>query len=160
MRSRPLAPSIAMTLALAVLLAPIAPPVAQAADIRVTEAWARPSLPGAPVTAAFMTIANDGANADRVIGVNVEPAIADKAELHNHVLDNGVMRMRPVEAIDLPAHGAARLAPGGLHVMVFGVKAPWRAGDHPRLTLILDKAGPVPVEVTVGAQPLGDHAAH
>jgi len=118
-----------------------------AADIDV----AGPFMRAAPVAggngAAFFIITNHG-DADRLLGA--EAPIAKAVELHTHVKDGDVFKMRKVEAIVVPAHGTAELKPGGDHVMFFGLNEPLKEGAKVPLTLIFEKAGKVLVEVPVG----------
>ena len=93
-----------------------------------------------------MTIMNHGA-ADRLI--SAAAPISAKTELHTHINDNGVMRMRKIPAIDLPAGETVTLKPGGLHVMFMGLKAPLQEGGSFPLTLTFEKAGTVTVQVSV-----------
>jgi copper(I)-binding protein len=93
---------------------------ADAADeIQVVDAYARAVPPGQPNSALFMTLTNSGST-DRAL-VEASSLVANKVELHNHIDDNGVMRMRRVEKIDIPAGGSAELKPGGYHVMLIGL---------------------------------------
>lgn len=130
---------------------------ADAADgIAVREAWARATPPGAPAGGAFFIVENTGAEGDVLTAV-AAPTTAGFAELHTHAMDGGVMRMRKVEGIDVPAHGAVELKPGGLHVMLIGLKAPLAEGATFPLTLTFAKAGAV--EVAVVVRGLGARAA-
>lgn len=132
-------------------------------SIMVEQPWARASAGNAPNGAAFMTVMNHGAAADRLVGAS-SPASA-KAELHNHIMDQGVMRMRQIEGIDLDPGAPVQMRPGGLHVMLIGLKAPLKAGTKLPLTLVFEKAGQVAIEVDVldagsmgGA--MGGHKGH
>jgi len=113
----------------------------------VAQPWARPTARSAPNGAVYLTIANKGPAADRLIQAHAE--VSARTELHTHLNDGGVMRMRPVAAIDIPAGGTAELKPGGLHVMLLGLKAPLAAGTRFPLTLTFEKSAPVTVTVTV-----------
>jgi hypothetical protein len=75
--------------------------------------------------------------------------VADRAELHESDMQDGVMRMRAVEAVEVPAHGQAALEPGGLHVMLIGLKAPLEEGGSFALTLVFENAGEVEVVTTI-----------
>ena len=90
---------------------------------------------------------NEGKTADRLLSA-ASPAAA-KVELHAHINDNGVMRMREVNAIDLAPDATVKLAPGGLHVMLLGLTEPLKKGKAVPLTLTFEKAGSVTVEVAV-----------
>lgn len=134
---------------------------AKAGAIAVSQPWARATAPGAPAGAAYLTVTNSGKEADRLIAAST-PA-AKTAELHTHIHDNGVMRMRQVEAIDVPAGGTVALKPGGLHVMLMGLTAPLAQGSSFDVTLTFEKAGKVTVPVAVqsagAAAPTG-HTGH
>ena len=123
-------------------------------SIAVTEPWARASAPAARNGAAYMVVSNGGAEADRIVAA--ESPVAEKAELHTHLMDNGVMKMRPVEAIEVSPGEPAVLRPGGLHVMLLGLKQPLTQGGRFPVTLKFAKAGAVTVEVAVqGAGAMG-----
>lgn len=115
--------------------------------LTVEQPWARPTARSAPNGAVYLTIANKGPAADRL--VQAQAGVSARTELHTHLNDGGVMRMRPVTAIDIPAGGSAELKPGGLHVMLLGLKAPLVAGSSFPLTLTFEKAAAVIVTVTV-----------
>lgn len=141
------------TVIVSVIAALIVPTMALAHDItqgdlRIHEPWARATIGIAKTAAAYLTVINQGTHADRLIGVSTP--VADGAMLHKSVMDeNGVMMMRPVEAIDVPAGGEVKLEPGGMHVMLMGVHDPLKEGEHFPLTLSFEHAGDVAVSVHV-----------
>jgi copper(I)-binding protein len=114
-------------------------------DLVIERPWARESV--TPTGAAYLTVRNQGDGDDRLIGISTD--VAEQAQLHSSVLQDGVMRMRPVEAIEVPAHGEAVLEPGGLHVMLIGLKAPLKEGGSFVLTLAFEHAGEVEVTTTI-----------
>jgi copper(I)-binding protein len=136
--------------------------------ITVRDAWARPAVAGPAATgspmagmggsgasatsngAVYMTIANSASVADRL--VKVETAAAATAELHSAAMVNGVMEMRKIDGVDVPANGSVELKPGGFHVMLIGLKADLAVGGTVELTLTFEKAGAVAVEATVRAE--------
>lgn len=118
-----------------------------AADIAVTQPWARATLAPGGAGAAFMTISNAGGMADKL--VKAATPVAGAAELHTHRMDGTVMRMEAVPSIEVPANGSATMAPGGLHVMLFDLKAPLSEGMSFPLTLTFEHAGDVTVTVPV-----------
>ncbi|MDA0701674.1 MAG: copper chaperone PCu(A)C [Proteobacteria bacterium] len=120
-----------------------------AQGIKVVDVWANASLAGTTNGAAFITLSNRGDKADRIVGV--ESPVAAKAELHTHMMDDGVAKMRPAAAVDLPAGETAIMEPGGLHVMLLGLTEPLKEGESFPLTLILERSGPIQVEVIVKA---------
>ncbi len=118
------------------------------AGFTIEHPWARASAGPARNSAAFMTIHNSG-EADRLIAASGD--VAARVELHTHLMEGDVMKMRQVEAVDVPAGGMATLQPGGFHVMLIGLKQPLKEGDSFPLTLTFEKAGEVTLEVAVEA---------
>lgn len=116
-------------------------------DVRVTAPWARASAGMARTGAAYFTLHNAGDTADRLVSAS-SPA-AGRAELHTHMHDGGVMRMRPVDAIEAPPGTEVALKPGGLHVMMMDLAAPLREGEHFPMTLTFETGGQITVEVPV-----------
>lgn len=116
-------------------------------EISIEQPWSRATAPSAQNGAAFMTIRNTGSEAETLYAAATERA--DRVELHTHLMEDGVMKMRKVETIEIPADGEALLKPGGLHVMFFGLKSPLREGETFPVELRFEKAGNRTVEVTV-----------
>lgn len=133
---------------------------AQGGSVTVTAPWTRAAGAGA-TGVGYMSIRNAGP-ADRIVAART-PA-ARVVELHSHICDGDVMRMRPVAAIELPAGEEIRLAPGGLHLMLIGLAAPLRRGERVPVTLVLERGGEVQVELSVEAAgargPGGGHHQH
>ena len=116
-----------------------------AAGIVATDVWARAAATGN--SAAYMTLKNGGAAADRL--VKAESDVADAVELHKTTMEGGMMKMAPVDGIALPAQGQAELKPGGLHVMLIGLKRELKAGEKLKLKLHFEKAGVQEIEAEV-----------
>ncbi|MBI1208971.1 MAG: copper chaperone PCu(A)C [Azospirillum sp.] len=116
-------------------------------SLEIEHPWARATAASAQTGAAYLEILNRGTTPDRLIGA-ASPAAA-KVELHTHIRDGGVMKMRPVEAIDLAPAGSVKLAPGGLHIMLLGLTQPLTKGAMFPLTLTFEQAGAVTVEVAI-----------
>jgi periplasmic copper chaperone A len=131
---------------------------AQSAGISVTDPYARAVPPGQPNSAAFMGLTN-GTGEDRAL-VGAESPTADVVELHTHVMDGGMMRMRRVDKIDLPAGQTVTLKPGGLHIMLIGLKGQLKPGERIDLTLIYDDGGRVSVTAPVRAIEAGHMSRH
>jgi len=124
--------------------------VQQQGPVRIESAWARATASGARVGGAFVSLLNTGDAPDRLVSASTD--IADRVELHSHVMDGNVMRMREVEGgIPLPPGEPVKLQPGGLHIMLLGLKKPLVSGSHFPLFLSFEKAGNVQVEVPVEA---------
>jgi copper(I)-binding protein len=113
--------------------------------ILVTHIWSRASA--VATGAVYMTILNKSDKDDRLIGAACE--LAAKAELHQDMQDNGVMKMRPIDGVPVNAKGLAVLKPGGMHLMLTGLKQPLAAGQTFPLTLEFEKAGRIEVTVSV-----------
>ena len=97
--------------------------------------------------AAYLTIVNRGATADRL--TSAESDVAGSVELHQTIVKDNVMSMSPVEAIDVPANGRVELKPGGYHIMLVGLKQDLKAGSTIQLTLVFEKAGRTNLNVEV-----------
>jgi len=145
------------TLAAVLTLATIGAALAddyRAGDLAIDHPWARATAPQAQNGAAYVTVTNHGSTADRL--VEARSPVAATVELHTHDVDSeGVMRMRQVEAIDLPAGAATALRPGGLHVMLIGLEDRLVEGERFPLTLVFEAAGAIEVEVQVEAVTFG-----
>ena len=122
--------------------------LAGAADnITVQDPYVRLAPPNAPATGAFMVIKNNGDQDVKVLKAD-NPA-SRVTELHTHLNEGGVMKMRPVPAIDIKAKGEAVLKPGGLHVMLIDLKAPMKEGDLVPITLTFDDGSSKKVDAKV-----------
>ena len=115
--------------------------------LAVDQAWARESPPTVTNGAAFMTITNRGTSTDRLMSADAE--VSERVELHTHLMDQGVMRMRQVDSIELKPGEVTELKPGGLHVMFIGLKAPFKAGQQVPVTLRFERGGSLDIEVPV-----------
>lgn len=125
-----------------------------APDIKIMEPVARASLPNGAV---YMRLVNKGHTADRLLGVETDVAAA--AELHETSMDeNDVMRMVPVDAVEVPARGSAVLEPGGIHVMLMNLHRELATGDTFELTLTFEQSGPQTIEVEVADGIAIDHS--
>ena len=104
--------------------------------LTIHDPYVRLAPPNAPATGAFMVIKNAGAS-DRQL-VKAESNVAKAVELHNHINENGVMKMRQVPSIDIKANGQAELKPGSYHVMLIDMTTQLKEGDSVPLTLHFD----------------------
>lgn len=120
--------------------------------VEARSGWARASAGRAANGAAYLVIVNSGERDDRLTAAASD--VAARTEIHAHTEDgDGVMRMRRLDGIDLPAGEAVRLRPGGLHLMLFGLRAPLIAGD--RFTVDLSFASGATGRVEVVVRPIG-----
>jgi len=119
-------------------------------DIKISHPWARASLAAkARNGVSYMTIHNSGTGSDRLIGVSTH--IADRAELHAHEIKSSVMKMRALDAIDVPSGGMVEFKPGGLHIMLFGLKTPLIKGRSFPMRLKFESAGEIDLMVVIEA---------
>lgn len=107
---------------------------AQAQQVTVKDAWIRGTVQGQSATGAFMELT--GKSNARLVGA-ASPA-AKTVEVHNMKVENGVMKMFPVDGVDLPAGKTVKLAPGGYHVMLMGLQKTLNAGDRVPLRLTFE----------------------
>ncbi|WP_374424880.1 copper chaperone PCu(A)C [Chromobacterium sp.] len=128
-------------------------------DLKIGHPWSRAMPESSPTGGVYLLLSNRGKAADKLLSASTPRAA--KAELHTHINDNGVMRMREVAGgVEVAAGQQVKFAPGSYHVMLMGLKQPLRAGDHFPLTLRFEKAGSVTVDVAVedGVAPAAEHA--
>lgn len=117
------------------------------ADLEVTGAYLRMPPPGSPVAAVFLQLRNSGAEARQLIGAR--SALAGKIEVHTHEHADGMMRMRPVAQLKVPAYSEVEFKPGGYHLMVFRLRGELSAGAVFPVTLLFANGTEVPVEAEV-----------
>lgn len=117
-----------------------------ATSVTVEEPFARKAIKAQRNSAAFMTLRNSG---PEVAIVAAESPVAEIVELHTHVHDNGVMRMRKIDKIELPAGGEVTLKPGGLHVMLLGLKQDLNEGERISVTLKFSDGSSKTIEAPV-----------
>jgi periplasmic copper chaperone A len=117
-----------------------------AGGIDVRDAWSRSTPPGIEVGVAYLVIENHGAP-DRL--VSASSPIAKHTELHISKMEDGVMKMLPLDAVDIQPGAQTAFAPGGRHVMLIGLKQPLKDGDTFPLTLTFEHAGRLRTTVRV-----------
>jgi copper(I)-binding protein len=117
------------------------------AALEVRMPWARASAGIAKTAAVYLTIVNHGETADRLVAAT--SPVARVAAIHRHIMEGDIMRMRPVHALEVAPGGTTVLEPGGLHVMLMGLRGPLAEGERFPLTLTFERAGDIQVEVTV-----------
>ena len=140
---------------------------AQSSTIKVSDPWARRAaamshgdmskgsmdkggmgkMGGGGTGAVYATISNSGAEADALVSASSDAA--QTVELHEVINEGGVMKMRPVPKIAVPAGGKIEMKPGGYHVMLLGLKRDLKPGEKVAVTLKFERGGNVPVEAAV-----------
>lgn len=107
--------------------------VMAAGEIVVSDPWIREPNPARPIAAGYLTLKNNSDDPNALVAVDCPDA--GKVEMHRMTTENGMMRMKKIESIELPADQEVRLEPGGYHLMFLKLKKTLRAGDEVKLTL-------------------------
>lgn len=131
----------------------------KAGTLKIEHPWSRATAAGASVGGGFLVIVNSG-KADALVGAS--SPVAARVEIHSSSMEGGVMKMRQLQRVELPAGGTVRFEPGALHLMLIGLKQPLAEGSKVPLTLRFAGAGEQKVELKVesmGAQ-ARDHTGH
>lgn len=132
--------------------------VAAGGRLEIRDAWAAPTPNGVDVSAGYLTIVNGSREADRL--VSAQTARAGRVEVHEMIMDGAVMRMRPVDVLEISAGETASLAPGGAHLMFYEVTAPFAEGQTISVQLDFERAGAVSVDLPVRRASAGHGAEH
>ncbi|MNL17364.1 hypothetical protein D3C87_1384550 [compost metagenome] len=124
----------------------------KAGALEIAHPWSQELPPNAPTVAAYFVIHNSGTTADRLL--SVDSPISGEAQLHEHVMQNDLMKMQLVPSVEIPAGGNVTFAPMAYHVMLLGLKDRSLLSDGKRfpMTLHFEKSGDVTVEVAVQKQ--------
>lgn len=130
----------------------------RASDLVIEHPFTRATARAGGTAAGYMIIRNTGTLPDRLLAA--ESPAAATLELHTMTMEQGVMRMRPVPEIAIPPGGTARLAPGGLHIMLIGTATRFERGQRVPLVLVFERAGRVAVELAVEAPGASGGHAH
>ncbi len=115
--------------------------VAEQSSLEVTDVWIPALPPSAPTAVVYMVIKNNSEKDDALI--SIKSSVAGKVAIHLMSMDDGMMSMRPVEKVTIPAHGSVKLHSGGLHIMMSKLKKPLKVGGGVDLTLKFEHAGEI-----------------
>lgn len=116
-------------------------------SVVANDPWMRLPMGNAQQTAVFVVLENKTGEKRQL--VSATSPISDKVELHTMSNENGMMRMSPVKAVDIPANGKAELKPGSFHIMLFDLKQHPADGATVDLTLTFDNGQKLPIKATV-----------
>ncbi len=140
----------------AVLVAPLLAPgpvfaedPVSVGNIRIIHPWARASAGPMRNGAAFLEIRNTGSEPDRLIGV--ESPAAGRAHIHETFMEGDVIKMRPIDTLEIPGGGSVVLKPHGLHIMLMMLNAPLKRGENLLLTLRFEKSGSIRITLPISA---------
>ncbi len=136
-------------LVLSAFLMALMGPLAASADstLEIQKPWSRATPPGAMSGVVYMTIKNNGPEADSLKSVST-PA-SSSTMIHESVMKDGVMTMNHRMTLTIPAGGSVELEPSGLHLMLMGLAKPLKAGTTLPVTLTFDKSGPITLNVPI-----------
>lgn len=126
------------------------------AQVSVKEPWVRGTVPQQKATGMFVQLTAAGGGKL----LSASSPVAGLVEIHEMRMDDGVMKMRAVSSVDLPAGKTVELKPGGYHVMLMDLKQPLKPGDTVPVTLMVETAGgkKESIEVKAPVRPLGGEA--
>ena len=122
----------------------------QKGDITIASRIVRASIPGSPNSAAYMVIANGGAQPDALVSARC--ACAASVEIHKSTIMRGVSMMTTAAPVAIPAHGKVEFQPNGYHLMLTGLKEPLRDGGQQLITLVFRRAGTVSAKFRISAR--------
>lgn len=127
-------------------------------NLEIHHPASKATLPGQPVGGGFMTIANKGTEADRLVSITA-PDVSDDVQIHEMAIENDVMKMRQLpDGVEIPAGGTVELKSGGLHVMFMKIKHPLKEGESFKATLNFEKAGALDVTFKIESAKPGNAA--
>jgi periplasmic copper chaperone A len=118
-----------------------------AGELTLTNAWSRSTPPGVTVGVVYFTLKNDSGKSDRLLKLSTP--VAKKVQVHRTEVLDGIARMREVAVLHVDAGQTLEFQPGGMHVMLMGLKQPLVAGKSYELELRFEVAGPRKVKVAV-----------
>lgn len=136
----------------------------KAGPLVIDRPWVRATPGGAKIAGGYMTISNTGPTSDRLVGGSF--ARAARFEVHEMRMQGSVMQMRELpDGLEIGPKQAVKLAPGGYHVMLMGLKQPLKQGERIKGQLVFEKAGTVEIEYVVesigaGSDHGGKHSGH
>src|SRR6516162_1192217 len=161
MREKPMTESMrkyirgGLAAAFAMAALPLASASGQAADyevgsIHITQPWTRATPKGASSAAGYLTVTNSGTAPDRLTCAGTD--VAAQCQIHIMSMENGLMKMRPVEGgLEIKPGETVTLKPGGDHMMFVKLKHQLQTGNAVEATLQFEKAGAVKIEMPVVA---------
>lgn len=125
-------------------------------DVTVAHPWARAMPGGAKVGSVYLEMKAKRGPGDRLVAAH--SATAGSVEVHSHIMEQGIAKMRRVDGIAVPGGKSIVLRPDGFHIMLIDLKEPLKEGDLTTVTLVFEKAGEIEVDATV--EPIGATGPH
>ena len=116
-------------------------------NLTISHPWSRATAPGIPMGVAYLAITNRGKAADALVAAST-PAAA-QVEIHQTTLSDGMARMRPVQEVVIAPGSTVKIEPGGIHLMLVGLKQPLSPLDTVPLTLRFRDAGEITIQLSI-----------
>jgi len=116
-------------------------------NLLVVQPWLRATIGRGRISAAYLRVENRGEEADRLVAVS--SPVAGRVELHTHLMQAGVMRMRQIESVEVNTDEPAVFQPGGNHIMLMDLNRPLKSGDSIPITLVFEKTGSIDIQAIV-----------
>lgn len=113
----------------------------------IEDPWVRPAPVGA---AGYMVISNRGGESDVLLSVSTD--VGDRVMLHETVMDEGVMKMKPVKELEIPPNSKVELKPGGYHIMLQDLERPLRVGEVVKIHLHLERSETITIDAPVSLE--------
>lgn len=127
------------------------------AGIEISQPQVRLLPPGVPNTSAYFKITNDGEK-ERIL-IAAQSKVAERVEIHSHVMTDGVMRMQKQDKLVIGAGAIQEFQPGGYHLMLFGLRKPLKENQEVTFTLYFSNGETVAVKAIVSSE-IGQHQHH
>jgi len=127
-------------------------------ELVISGEWIRSTAPGTPTTAAYFLLKNDS-NKDITL-LNAKSDIAERVEIHEHTMQNGVMKMQKTNGVLIPKQSNLVFEPGGYHVMFIGLKDSVDTGEKVDITLEFDNGTTQDIRVVAKKKAGNKHGKH
>ena len=134
----------------AVLVAPAIAHQYEVGNLVIGHPWSRPTAAGMSMGVAYLSITNNGTLTEVLTGAS-SPA-ADAVQFHQTTISDGMARMRPLTELSIAPGATVKVEPGGIHLMLVGLKAPLESGKSVPLTLEFRHAGRITVQLAIEAR--------
>lgn len=126
--------------------------------IKVSEAYARETIPGTNISSAYMTLVNSTKRNISIVAASSK--VSESIEIHEHTMKDGLMKMRQRDAVEIAANNQIKFQPSGFHLMIFDLKQPLKAGENIIITLHFDDKSQIDVDYAIKSIKQKKHHHH
>lgn len=126
--------------------------------IKVSEAYARETIPGTNISSAYMTLVNATKRNMNIVAASSE--VSENIEIHEHTMKDGLMKMRQRDTVEIAANSRVKFQPSGFHLMIFDLKQPLKAGENIIITLYFDDKSQVDINYAIKSIKQKKHHHH